>query len=213
MSTVHPQRSHPALAHLLERALWVFDMDGTLTVPKHDFAAFRQEHDVPEGVDLLTGLETLGPERAERVRRAITEWEWEVAAQSRAQPDALCLVRTLAERGAVLAVLTRNRRDVALETLRVAGFLDYFPVRELILGRDDAPPKPNPAGLELLARKAGVVADDAVMVGDWIHDVEAGARAGFATVLVERHGPPPASWSRWIAVSVPSLSEPPRISA
>ena len=38
---------------------WVFDMDGTLTVAVHDFAAIRVALDIPPADDILTHLAAL----------------------------------------------------------------------------------------------------------------------------------------------------------
>ena len=38
---------------------WVFDMDGTLTVAVHDFAAIRVALDIPAEHDILTHLAAL----------------------------------------------------------------------------------------------------------------------------------------------------------
>lgn len=44
---------------------WVFDMDGTLTVAVHDFAAIRVALDIPAEHDILTHLAAL-PARKRR---------------------------------------------------------------------------------------------------------------------------------------------------
>jgi len=46
---------------------------------------------------------------------------------------------------------------------------------------------------------------DAVVVGDWIYDAQAGRAAGTATVLVMRHGPQP--WTNEADVLVNDLWE------
>ena len=42
--------------HLRDRTHWIFDMDGTLTVPMHDFAWLHRTLDVPEGDDILATI-------------------------------------------------------------------------------------------------------------------------------------------------------------
>lgn len=46
------------------RSHWVFDLDGTLTVAVHDFAAIRQELSIPDGCDILGHLAALPEHRA-----------------------------------------------------------------------------------------------------------------------------------------------------
>ncbi|KPW40478.1 hypothetical protein ALO66_05453, partial [Pseudomonas coronafaciens pv. atropurpurea] len=43
---------------------WVFDMDGTLTVPVHDFAAIKRELDIPQDHDILGHLAALPAEES-----------------------------------------------------------------------------------------------------------------------------------------------------
>ena len=44
---------------ILARKHWVFDLDGTLTLPVHDFAVIRQALGVPQGIDILGYLASL----------------------------------------------------------------------------------------------------------------------------------------------------------
>ncbi|MEC7947247.1 MAG: HAD-IA family hydrolase [Myxococcota bacterium] len=186
---------------------WIFDMDGTLTVPMHDFAWLRAELGVPAGVDILVDVDARPPAAAAAARRVIHDWELDIADRARPQPDALRLLEALAAADARIGVLTRNTQEGAQRTLRAAG-LEHFFAPEAVLGRDDAPPKPDPAGILHLLSLWGAVAPDAVMVGDWIYDTEAGRNAGTATVLVDRTGDVPASDS--IDLLVKSLDAVPR---
>jgi len=169
------------------RTCWLFDMDGTLTIPAHDFAYARRELGVPQGADILAHLATLSPDDQARAERWLHEWEVDIAERSRPQDDALALLHSLDSSGCSLGVLTRNTRDNALRTLRAIG-MDRLFTPDLVLGRDCAPPKPHPAGVQLLLDRLGATPDNAVMVGDYLHDVRAGRRARTATVLINRRG-------------------------
>lgn len=76
---------------LAEVRHWVFDMDGTLTVAVHDFAAIRVALSIPPEDDILTHLAALPAEEAaakhawllehERDRRSArprqsARWSW-----------------------------------------------------------------------------------------------------------------------------------------
>ncbi len=169
---------------LLQRTHWVFDLDGTLTVPQHDFDAMRRELGIPRGVDLLSGLAAQGGEAERRGLARIAEWEWSLAEGAERQEDALALLGRLQREGASLGVLTRNRRDVALRTLEVIGLAGWF---DDVVGRDEALPKPAPDGVQWWLRRWQVGPESAVMVGDHPMDAVAGAAAGVATVWVRRH--------------------------
>ncbi|MFJ4455136.1 HAD family hydrolase [Pseudomonas sp. NPDC089392] len=162
---------------------WVFDMDGTLTVAVHDFAAIRVALDIPAEHDILTHLAALPADEAAAKHAWLLEHERDLAIASTAATGAVELVRELAERGCRLAILTRNARELAHVTLEAIGLADCFPV-EHILGRDEAAPKPSPDGLLKIASAWGVAPGELVMVGDYRFDLDCGRAAGARTVLV-----------------------------
>lgn len=178
------------MSPLLERRFWVFDMDGTLTVPTHDFDALRRDLGLPPDSPILETLDALPPEEAAVLHERLHAWELEHAARALPIADAVALLEVLASRGATLGVLTRNTRPVALRTLEVTGLADYF-VPSDVLGRDSAAPKPSPEGVLRLLTGWSAEPAQAVMVGDWVFDVDAGRAAGAATVWIDRHGHAP----------------------
>ncbi|AYN12835.1 MULTISPECIES: HAD family hydrolase [Pseudomonas] len=162
---------------------WVFDMDGTLTVAVHDFAAIRVALDIPAEHDILTHLAALPAAEAAAKHAWLLEHERDLATASTAATGAVELVRELAGRGCRLGILTRNARELAHVTLEAIGLADCFPV-EHILGRDEAAPKPSPDGLLKIASAWGVTPSELVMVGDYRFDLDCGRAAGARTVLV-----------------------------
>lgn len=180
---------------LLARRHWIFDLDGTLTVAAHDFDAMRRELDLPMGVGLLEALAALPPEVATPKHRALRAWEERVAAAALPEPDARPLLEGLAARGARLGILTRNESDIAWDTLVAVGLDAFFEPRH-VLGRDRVAAKPDPEGIVRLLHGWGASPDDAVMVGDYVLDLQSGRAAGVATVLVDRSGRG-AAWAAW----------------
>ncbi|WP_264311471.1 HAD family hydrolase [Pseudomonas putida] len=162
---------------------WVFDMDGTLTVAVHDFAAIREALEIPPEHDILTHLAALPAAQSAAKHAWLLEHERDLALASKAATGAVELVRELAGRGCRLAILTRNARELAHVTLEAIGLADCFPV-EHVLGRDEAEPKPSPDGLLKIAGAWGVAPSELVMVGDYRFDLDCGRAAGARTVLV-----------------------------
>ena len=175
---------------------WVFDMDGTLTVAVHDFAAIRRALDIPAEDDILAHLAELPAEQARAKRAWLLAHERELAQLSRPAPGAVDLVRHLCGQGVRLGLLTRNAHELALLTLECIGLGDCFRTED-ILGRDEAPPKPDPGGLLKLAARWDVPVQRMVMVGDFRFDLECARAAGARSVLVnlpENPWPALADW-------------------
>jgi HAD superfamily hydrolase (TIGR01509 family) len=172
---------------ILARNHWVFDMDGTLTLPVHDFAAIRAALGVPDGADILGFLAGLPADRAQLLHDRLQEIEEELATKTAAAPGVVTLVERLHRRGARLGILTRNTRENALRTLEAIGVRRFFRPA-WIIGRADASPKPDPDGVRKLAALWGADTCEMVMVGDYLYDLQTGRAAGAATIHVDRAG-------------------------
>jgi HAD superfamily hydrolase (TIGR01509 family) len=183
---------------------WVFDLDGTLTVAVHDFAAIRRELEIPEGAGILEYLASLSNQQAQPLHDRLQEIELELAAVTRAAAGALALLQHLQESGAQLGILTRNTRENAVRTLDLVGLGRFFDPAH-VLGRDEALPKPDPDGIRRLARIWGIAPETTVMVGDYLYDLQAGRSAGALTVHVDATRS--FRWPELADVSVGTLDE------
>lgn len=162
---------------------WVFDMDGTLTCAVHDFALIRRALGIPEQADILQHLDALPAEQAAAKHAWLLEHERALALQAVAAPGAVALLQALRAAGCTLGVLTRNAQELARVTLQAIGVDDLFD-EAVVLGRDEAPPKPHPGGLLQLAAQWGVAPQALVMVGDHAYDLQCGRDAEATTVLL-----------------------------
>ena len=189
---------------LFSRRNWIFDLDGTLTKPVHDFAFIRSELAIPEGSDILGHLHTLRPAEAVLAHGRLNEIELELAGRAEAADGALPLVKLLAFGGYRVGILTRNSLEIALLTLETIGACRYV-TRQSIIGRDEARPKPDPEGIFRLLDEWRSDADDAVMVGDYLFDLQAGRAAGAVTLHVGR--PDGQRWPECTDFAVDSLAE------
>ena len=162
---------------------WVFDMDGTLTIAVHDFAAIRRALDIAPHEDILAHLAAL-PEAQQQAKRAwLFEHERALARGSIAAPGAVALLRALHVRGDRLGILTRNDHAIAKLTLEVVGVGDLFDDADII-GRDETAPKPAPDGVLYFIRRWDAAPGAVVMVGDHQFDLQAGRAAGARAILV-----------------------------
>ena len=172
---------------VMNRKHWVFDMDGTLTIAKHDFEAIRVALGLPSGIPILEALARLPVEESAPLHKRLDEMELDVARISEPAEGAAELLEHLLTQGAKIGILTRNNLPNIEVTLEAAGLLHYFREQDL-LSRDCAAPKPAPDGIHKLLTGWSATVDDAVMVGDYIHDLDAGINAGTATVYLDTSG-------------------------
>lgn len=162
---------------------WVFDMDGTLTQAVHDFPAIRKALGIPPEADILAYLALL-PEQERAEKNAwLIEHEKELAQNAKPAMGSIELVKFLKEQDYQLAILTRNDQQLAYITLQAIGLDKYF-TKELVLGRDEAQPKPSPDGMLKLADIWQVAPENMLIIGDFLHDLASGKNAGTHTILV-----------------------------
>jgi HAD superfamily hydrolase (TIGR01509 family) len=191
--------------HIIDRRCWIFDLDGTLTLPVHDFAAIRSELGMADDdPDILSFIAALPVAKAATTHARLMEIEYELAARTAAAPGAVGLLERLLLRGARVGILTRNTREIALHTLGLIGLKRYF-ATEMIIGRDEATPKPHPEGISRLLHTWGSSPGEGVMVGDYLYDLQSGRAAGTATIHVDRSGASP--WPELADLTVSSLEE------
>ncbi len=171
--------------HILSRRCWIFDLDGTLTVPVHDFPAIRIALGMTDSdTDILRFLGSLPTTEAAAKHARLIEIEYELAERTAAAPGAGRLLDQLLRRDVRIGILTRNTREIALHTLSQIGLRGYFSAAD-ILGRDEATPKPHPEGIDKLLAAWGNAPDETVMVGDYLFDLQVGRAAGTATIHVD----------------------------
>ena len=157
---------------------FIFDLDGTLTLPQLDFASIRAEMGITDG-PILEELEALAPAQAEVARKVLEAHEEKAAITSRLQAGARELLDELRRRNIPTAILTRNSRR-SLDTVIKKHHLQ---VNET-LSREEAPVKPSPEPVLLLCRRLGTEPANTLVTGDYIFDIEAANRAGAISVLL-----------------------------
>ena len=159
-------------------------MDGTLTLAQHDFDAIRSELGLPEGKPILESLKALPNSVSTPLYIQLDEIELEIAHQSKPAEGAVQLLEKLISEDANIGILTRNNALNIDVTLRAAGLSQYF-LPENLLSRDCIKPKPEPDGILKLLKQWNATPEEGVMVGDSIHDLDAGNAAGTTTVYVD----------------------------
>jgi len=166
---------------------WIFDMDGTLTISAHDFEHIRRKLGLQHQVPILEALNAMPVAQAAPLWESLNEMEEFYADKSSLMHGATSILQKLQSRGAQLAILTRNTMPIVEKTLRACGIEHFFP-REAILDRDSCQPKPAPDGIHQLLDHWQADAENTVMVGDYLFDLQAGKRAGVTTIHIDQQG-------------------------
>ena len=179
-------------------------MDGTLTVSAHDFEHMRRELGLEPEVPILEALHAMPEAEAGPLWQRLNELEFHYAGLASLMQGAHELLEYLQQAGCQLAILTRNTMPVVEQTLETCALDHFFPV-EHRLDRDSCLPKPSPDGIHRLLTAWGASIDDSVMVGDYLYDLQAGKRAGVATVHLDTRGD--VDWSEYTDVRVENLAE------
>jgi HAD superfamily hydrolase (TIGR01509 family) len=169
---------------------WIFDLDGTLTKPAHDFAAIRTMLGLSQEAEsgILEQLAELSPEESAPLFVRLDAFELDLAHASQASDGALILLEALHSRGVQTAIVTRNNDLNVDATLKAAGLDGHFDRKDVITRETGLKPKPEPDGLLHLANQWAVPPDQIVMIGNHLVDVEAGRAAGTVTVLLDQAG-------------------------
>lgn len=148
------------------------------------------------------------PEVARLLGAFLQAYEAHADARSTVYPGVVGALRALRARGVRLAVTT-NKPSRACEAL-LRG-LGLRPLVDLVVTPDDAGVrKPDPEFMRTALARCGVAADDAIVVGDGMPDVEAALRAGVACVaLRDGYGDRTAleaSGATWLAANVDEVA-------
>ncbi|WP_083704814.1 HAD family hydrolase [Motiliproteus sp. MSK22-1] len=166
---------------LLDRRYWIFDLDGTITKPVHDFVAIRKALGVPEATGILEYIASQPEPEKTSLNRKLSSIERNLAEQAEPTPGVLKLLHQLSEQGRVLAILTRNQRECVDISLQRLGVRQLF-ADAAIIACEDAAPKPDPEGVKKLLNSWQTSPDNCLIVGDFLYDLQAGAESAIATV-------------------------------
>jgi HAD superfamily hydrolase (TIGR01549 family) len=163
----------------------IFDLDGTLVDSKLDFVAMRKDLGFAANIDILETISAVD-DQIERKRLEGIVHLHELAGANRAIsfPGAHEILTLLSKNKIPVGVFTRNSRSTAEHTLKRVGLKI-----SLIIAREDAPPKPDPAGLHLIIDNWGIKPHETLFIGDDIFDLDAGHRAGIPTLLFAPNKP------------------------
>jgi len=189
---------------LLKRKFWIFDLDGTITVAIHDFSAIRHELGIPEGMPIVETLQSLPENESIRLKNKLNDMEEKLARNATPAPGVRSLLERLFQLNYELGIFTLNSKENAFSTLESIGLSKFFK-KESVIGRWCAEPKPSPEGIFKMLNNWKVKSSDALIVGDYLYDLQVGRAAKIGTVHVDLSGAFP--WPELTDIKVRSLNE------
>ncbi|MFT5112508.1 MAG: HAD superfamily hydrolase (TIGR01509 family) [Parasphingorhabdus sp.] len=179
-------------------------MDGTLTHAVHDFEVMRLELGLAPGAMILEVIAELPEDEAKVMDEKLFDMELKLAQQATPQPGAAELLTQLKSSNRNIGILTRNSEKLVEVTLGACGLLHFFNKEDLV-GREHCAPKPQPDGIFRLLEQWQVPAKDAVIVGDFRFDLEAGRAAKISTIHFDQ--PDTNLWAEFSDFRVTQLNQ------
>ena len=160
----------------------IFDLDDTLVASDLNFALIKSKIGCSSSDDILAYIDSIVcTETKERANKIVLEHELDDAACSVWMPGAEDFVKQALARNLPLAIVTRNCRQATEVKLQT----NNIPI-ELVITREDAPPKPDPEALLMIATQWQIDTDKIAYIGDYSYDIEAAHNASMQAWLYQR---------------------------
>ncbi|WP_193049763.1 HAD family hydrolase [Pseudoalteromonas undina] len=154
----------------------IFDLDGTLVSSELNFSLIKAQVGCPAELDLLEYIEQLpSPYMREEAMNIVHQHELLDAQTATLLPGVVEAVNALRAKNIPMAIVTRNFDKAA--TLKLQH--NPLPI-ETVLTRTEAPAKPDPSALLMIARQWSMPVDN---VGDYLYDIQAAHNAKMRACL------------------------------
>jgi HAD superfamily hydrolase (TIGR01549 family) len=161
----------------------IFDLDGTITEPFLDFDLIREQMQLSKDCGPILEIINQSPEHQRRkMEEILHEHEEQAIENSSLNPGVRDTLDKLKEKGIQTAILTRNTSKNATAVTEKHE-LEF----NMVFGRDDGPAKPDAFGVVKVSEELGVAANEVMVVGDYVHDLQAAKSAGAYAVLIKKH--------------------------
>lgn len=182
---------------LQNKSLIIFDWDGTLMdsigliVEAMQYASKRQNIHITDeqvksiiGLSLVDGIETLFkdyPQLHDALLKDYVDYYLKYCENEQLFDNIQQLIKTLHTQGKTLAVATGKKRAGLDRVFEPSGIAEYFALSRCA---DETASKPNPLMLQEILATTNQSVDNAVMIGDSIHDIRMAHAIGMVSVAV-----------------------------
>ena len=161
----------------------IFDLDGTITQPYFDFDAIREEIGLArDSGPVLESMEKMTVQQRQNAEKILHYHEQKAVVESKLNLNAKETLSTLQSAGIYVGILTRNKRENAFAIAKKHG-LKF----DTVIGREDGPVKPDAFGVLRICEQFGVEPQEALLVGDYLFDLQCAKSAGAVAVLLANH--------------------------
>lgn len=163
----------------------IFDLDGTLLTSSLNFMGIRQQIKCPPQQDILGYIAGLSKEEQLIAEYTVIEHELNDALSAKWIPGAQQAMALLRNCNIPMAIVTRNSKEATLLKIK-----NNDVKIELVITREDAPPKPDPRALLDIATRWQIPVKNLAYIGDYLYDVQAANNAGMLAGLYAPEGEP-----------------------
>jgi HAD superfamily hydrolase (TIGR01509 family) len=148
-----------------------FDLDDTVLRPRafNPWAEFKKSYGLEPDLLILEGIARRPPDEQAILHHRLLQYEQALSASSEVREGIPELLGELKAIGLTTALLTNNHRDATELALQKHG-LGF----DLVLTREEAPPKPSPALLQQALAHFDLKPHEALYIGDSEGDRQAG---------------------------------------
>lgn len=159
----------------------IFDLDGTITKPYLDFDKIRIEMGLsPDAGPLLEVMEKMPPAERKRAEEILYKHEQLAIEHSTLNKGAAETLRWLKKKKIHIGILTRNTRSNTSAVAKKHN-IEF----DAVVDRHDGPVKPDPFGVKMLCGHFNVRPQEAIVVGDYLFDLQSAKSAGAIAVLMK----------------------------
>lgn len=164
---------------------FIFDLDGTLLSSALNFRAIREQINCPPEQDILSFIAGLSADNQGMANKIVIEHEIQDAHRAVWIEGARQVIQTLQTHKIPVAIVTRNSKEATWTKLNNNNLMV-----DIVLTREDAPPKPNPRALLDIAEQWHLPVQNLIYIGDYLYDVQAANNAGMIAGLYAPEGEP-----------------------